>query len=88
MRQHLLRRVMLAGSQRVHYSLSAGAGSTASETTRLKKILEIRLTHVIEKYKNDVNSRKLSIINGAGVVHGSSRNYPKEYCFTSTEKIL
>lgn len=70
------------------YKAAFPAGSTASETTRLKKILEIRLTHVIEKYKNDVNSRKLSIINGAGVVHGSSRNYPKEYCFTSTEKIL
>jgi len=63
-------------------------GSTADETTRLKKILEIRLTHVIAKYKNDVNSRKLSIINGLGVVHGSSRNYPKEYCFAPTDKIL
>ena len=70
------------------YKAAFPDGSTADETTRLKKILAIRLTHVIEKYKNDVNSRKLSIINGAGVVHGSSRNYPKEFCFTSSEKIL
>jgi hypothetical protein len=70
------------------YKAAFPTGSTADETTRLKKILDIRITHVIEKYKNDVKSRKLSIINGAGVVHGSTRNYPKEYCFTSAEKIL
>jgi hypothetical protein len=70
------------------YKAAFPAGSTASETTRLKKILAIRITHVIEKYKNDVNSRKLSIINGTGVVHGSSRNYPKEYCFANSDKLL
>lgn len=70
------------------YKAAFPVGSAADETTRLKKILSVRITHVIEKYKKDVNSRKLSIINGAGVVHGSSRNYPKEYCFTPNEKIL
>ncbi len=70
------------------YNAAFPAGSDVDETTRLKKILAIRLTHVIEKYKNDVNSRKLSIINGVGVVHGSSRNYPKQYCFTATDKII
>ena len=63
-------------------------GSVADETTRLKKILELRLTHVIAKYRSDVSARKLSIINGAGVVHGSSRDYAKEYCFSGTEKLM
>jgi hypothetical protein len=70
------------------YKAAFPEGSKADETTRLKKILDIRITHVIERFKNDVKSRKLSIINGAGVVHGSSRNYPKEYCYTPLDKIL
>jgi hypothetical protein len=70
------------------YKAAISSNSTADETTRLRKILDIRLTHVVAKFKNDVNARKLSIINGAGIVHGTSRNYPKEYCFTSTEKLM
>ena len=64
------------------------AGSRADELTRLKKILAIRLTHVVAKYKTDVESRKLSIIMGQGTVHGTTRNYSKEFCFNDKDKLL
>jgi hypothetical protein len=70
------------------YNAAFPAGSTADESTRLKKMLAIRITHVVAKYKTDVQSRKLSIINGTGIVHGSARNYSKEYCFNDKEKVL
>lgn len=50
------------------------------ETSKLTAILNERLKVVNPKYAGDVRSRKASIINGRGVVHGSSRNYGKEYC--------
>lgn len=55
----------------------------ASESTRLKKILEYRLKIVRAEYVSDVRARKLAVINGSGVVHGSNRNFSKEYCSPS-----
>lgn len=54
--------------------------STASETTKLKKLLEYRLTIVKAAYVNDVRARKTAIIDGVGTVHGSKRDFRKEYC--------
>lgn len=51
-----------------------------TETARLKKILQLRLPYVRARFRHDVQSRKLSIINGTGKVHGSFRNYEKEFC--------
>jgi hypothetical protein len=51
-----------------------------SETQKLNTILAERLLLVNKKYVADVRSRKASIINGTGVVHGERRNYEKEYC--------
>jgi hypothetical protein len=53
---------------------------TAAESTKLLKLLEYRLLVVNPTYVADVRSRKTSIIKGTGTVHGSSRNYPQEYC--------
>jgi hypothetical protein len=50
-------------------------------TARLIEILTLRLRHVLPQYVADVQSRKLAIINGSGVVHGQSRNLEKQYCF-------
>ncbi|MEK6553980.1 MAG: hypothetical protein AABZ31_01970 [Bdellovibrionota bacterium] len=52
-----------------------------NETQKLKKLLAIRLTSVRAQYRDDVNARKSTIINGTGIVHGSQRNLAKEYCF-------
>lgn len=52
----------------------------ASETAKLTRILNVRLNSVRPQFVSDVRSRKMSIINGTGTVHGSARNYPKEYC--------
>lgn len=57
----------------------------ASETTRLLKLLAIRVTTVRPEYQNDVIARKSAIINGTGVVHGTTRNLPKEYCYKPGE---
>lgn len=51
-----------------------------TETQKLNDILTLRLTHVKIAYREDVRARKSSLINGTGVVHGSSRNYNKEFC--------
>ncbi len=56
----------------------------SDETARLTKILNLRLTHVLVKYYADVLSRKLTIINGIGVVHETRRNLPSQYCYSST----
>ncbi len=55
----------------------------ATESTRLKKILEYRLNLVRSEYVNDVRARKLAVIDGSGTVHGASRNFVKEYCSPS-----
>ncbi len=59
------------------------SNSKASELTKALKLLELRLTVVRPQYVNDVRSRKTSILNGEGVVHGSRRNYVREYCAPS-----
>lgn len=67
------------------YLAALPLSAAVDETTRLKKILALRLRHVVSKYRSDVEARKLSIINGKGVVHQSSRDYEKEYCFTGRD---
>ncbi len=54
-------------------------------TSRLEKLLELRLRHVSSRYALDVKSRKLAIIKGRGVVHGLSRNLEQEYSFVKTQ---
>lgn len=61
----------------------AKSNKSASENTRLKKLLEYRLTVVRSEYVNDVKSRKTAIIDGKGTVHGSKRDFAKEYCVGS-----
>jgi len=58
-----------------------------SETQKLKAILIERLKYVKKAYVKDVQSRKASIINGGGNVHGERRNYAKEYCANLSESM-
>ncbi len=55
-----------------------------SESKKLNKLLEIRLTTVRPKYVSDVASRKQTILRGLGTVHGQSRDLNKEYCYSSS----
>ena len=55
----------------------------SSEEEQLSKILELRLAGVKPQYRDDVFKRKMTIIMGEGVVHGSRRNLPEEYCYDS-----
>lgn len=56
------------------------SNKSQSEITKLKKLLEYRLALVINKYRNDVKSRKHAVIDGKGTVHGEKRDFSKEYC--------
>jgi hypothetical protein len=74
-------------SNKTAYETYVKQNPNASEAQKLKKLLEIRLTSVRSQYRNDVNARKSTIINGSGTVHGSLRNLPKEYCFQGSIQI-
>jgi hypothetical protein len=58
------------------------ANPNAGATSRLGKILELRLRHVNSQWVEDVKTRKKTIIDGMGTVHGSFRKLETEYCFT------
>ncbi len=53
----------------------------ATATQRLQKIVDLRLRWVKPQFRKDVQSRKMSLIHGSGLVHGRNRQYEKEYCF-------
>lgn len=62
------------------YEAWAKSNTSASEITKLNKILEYRLQIVRTEYVNDVRLRKTAVINSTGTVHGSKRDFRKEYC--------
>jgi len=68
----------------IKFLTSKFAGAKMSETQKLNTILERRLIHVKKIYRNDVKARKQSIIRGTGTVHGSRRDYAKEFCANLT----
>ncbi len=59
-----------------------------SETQKLLKILEIRIKDVRPRWQSDVLSRKKTIINSSGVVHGVQRNLIKEFCYDPISKVV
>ncbi|MBN8537795.1 MAG: hypothetical protein J0M15_12140 [Deltaproteobacteria bacterium] len=59
-----------------------------SETQKLLKILEIRIKDVKPVWQSDVLSRKKTIINSSGVVHGVQRSLIKEYCYDPISKVV
>lgn len=64
------------------------ANPNKSETEKLLKILELRIKDVLPQWQSDVISRKKTIINTTGVVHGAKRNLATEYCFAPNSKIV
>lgn len=54
--------------------------SVYTDVQKMNDVLSGLLPYVISTYREDVRSRKASIINQSGVVHGTSRKYNKEYC--------
>ncbi len=59
----------------------------ANEQARMLKLLAIRLVSVRPQFRADVDSRKRTIINSVGRVHGKARDLQKEYCFRSADAI-
>ncbi|NUM58053.1 MAG: hypothetical protein HUU56_05435 [Bdellovibrionaceae bacterium] len=70
------------------YTAFIKANPKTTETQRLEKILEIRIKDVLAQWQSDVRSRKQTIINSTGLVHGAKRALTKEYCYVATDKIL
>jgi hypothetical protein len=64
------------------------ANPNKSETEKLLKILELRIKDVLPQWQSDVISRKKTIINSTGVVHGAKRNLGNEYCYDPNGKIV
>lgn len=56
------------------------------EATILKRLLEIRLRRVLSQWRNDVRARKTAVIDGTGTVHGSKRDFPKQYCYAWNDR--
>lgn len=56
------------------------------EATILKRLLEIRLRRVLSQWRNDVRARKTAVIDGTGTVHGSKRDFPKQYCYSWNDR--
>ncbi|MCC7405317.1 MAG: hypothetical protein IT288_13045 [Bdellovibrionales bacterium] len=56
------------------------------EQDKLVSLLEIRLRRVLPRWREDVRKRKMTIIVGQGVVHGSSRHLPQEYCYQQADR--
>ena len=52
------------------------------EVERLKALVDIRLLDTLPQWRADVRSRKYTIIDGTGVVHGSALNLPKKFCYS------
>lgn len=50
----------------------------------LETVVNLRLWAVRPEYVNDVKSRKYTIINGTGKVHGENRNLETEFCYKGT----
>jgi hypothetical protein len=70
----------ISGAARMEYKVWASKNSSASEETRMKKLLEIRLKSVKKIYVANVRARKTAIISGSGTVHGEKRQFEKEFC--------
>lgn len=56
------------------------SNSSATEYTRMKKLIQLRAAKSASQWQADVLSRKLTILDGKGTVHGESRDINKEYC--------
>lgn len=72
-------------SHRSQYDAYVRANPNASETAKAKKLTEIRVSTVLSQYKADVRSRKNTIIDSKGTVHGRVRDLPKENCYVPGE---
>lgn len=60
------------------------ANPKATEEAKMRALLDIRLKSVRTQYREDVKSRKTTVILGTGIVHGERRNLPKEFCYVPT----
>jgi hypothetical protein len=54
----------------------------ASLESQMNKMVDIRAASSLAQYRDDVISRKKTIVKGSGVVHETSRNLEKEYCYS------
>ena len=67
-------------SVRTSYKSWLASNSSATEYTRMKKLIELRVAKSSTQWQADVRSRKMALLDGTGLVHGENRDFDKEYC--------
>jgi hypothetical protein len=55
--------------------------------SKLKALVDIRVLDSKPAWQADVKSRKYTIIDGVGTVHGRKLNLPKSYCYSPTDPL-
>lgn len=63
------------------------SNTNANEYTRMKKLIELRVAEALPQWQADVRARKMTLLDGTGVVHGSRRDVDKEYCANIQEPL-
>lgn len=53
---------------------------------KLKALIDIRLQDTNPRWVADVKSRKYALATGKGLVHGTNYDFPKQNCFSKTDK--
>ncbi len=62
------------------YQSWLASNKNATEYTKMKKLIDLRVAEANPKWQADVRARKMTILDGVGTVHGSKRDLNKEYC--------
>ncbi len=70
---------------RDEYQIFLQENPQAQEEEKLGFLLESRLVQVRDQFREDVRSRKESLIQGSGIVHRIMRNYEQEYCYSGLQ---
>ncbi len=54
---------------------------------KLKALVDIRILDALPKWQPDVKSRKYTIIDGKGTVHGKKYDLPKMFCYEQNDPV-
>jgi hypothetical protein len=71
----------------VEWEKKVKAQKLTTVPAKLKALVDIRLLDTKPEWRADVKSRKYTLIDGTGVVHGKSLNLPKSHCYGSADPV-
>jgi hypothetical protein len=62
------------------YMAWLASNQSATEYTKMKKMIDLRVAKANPQWQADVRARKMTLLNGTGTVHSYQRNLNSEYC--------